>query len=105
MYGVTGLVDCETVDAACAQPSFSGRMGIVIKIKQPSSTSSASAEPVSAYLNGYRSAINGLTIQYHSSDPDVDAALIVRGQSMAHSVFLGNRSCPKRIGRLLPVRE
>jgi hypothetical protein len=26
LYGAAGLVDCETVDAACTQPSFSGQM-------------------------------------------------------------------------------
>ena len=32
------------------------------------------------YLSGYRSSPQGQTIEYHSSDPDVDSALLVRGQ-------------------------
>jgi hypothetical protein len=38
------------------------------------------------YLNGYHSSINGQTIEYHSSDPDADVALLARGQSIAHSI-------------------
>src|SRR5579862_9854754 len=48
--------------------------------------SSAPAAPLSKYLNGYHSTINGETIEYHSSDPDADSALLVRGQRIAHSV-------------------
>ncbi len=38
-----------------------------------------------AYLNGYRERIDGQIIQYHSSHPDAEAALIVRANSEAHS--------------------
>lgn len=40
----------------------------------------------SAYLSGYRKSIAGQTIDYHSSDPDVDSALLVRGQTIAPSI-------------------
>ncbi len=38
-----------------------------------------------AYLNGYRERIDGQIIQYHSSHPDAEAALIVRANSEAHA--------------------
>ncbi len=56
---------------------------ILIDVKD--STSSA-ASPSVSYLSGYRSSPHGQTIEYHSSDPDVDSALLVRGQQVAHSI-------------------
>jgi alpha-mannosidase len=56
---------------------------IVIRVHEASSTPLAAS---ATYLNGYHSSINGQTIEYHSSDPDADSALLVRGQSIAHSI-------------------
>src|SRR5271157_1138988 len=47
---------------------------------------SATAATRPTYLNGYRSSLNGQTIEYHSSDPDADSALLVRAQTIAHSI-------------------
>lgn len=55
---------------------------IVIKVKELAATTA----PVPRYLNGYSTSLNGQTIEYHSSDPDADSALLVRGQHIAHSI-------------------
>ena len=39
-----------------------------------------------AYLNGYKRTVSGQTINYHSSHPDAEAALIVRAQSDVHAI-------------------
>ena len=54
---------------------------ILVNVKEPETTGA-----IVRYLNGYRSSIGGQTIEYHSSDPDVDSALIVRGETIAHSI-------------------
>jgi hypothetical protein len=59
---------------------------IVIRVTEAASITSAPTASTSSYLNGYRSSINGQTIEYHSSDPDADSALLVRAQSIAHSI-------------------
>src|SRR5215467_9657546 len=56
---------------------------IVVEVTDASSQSTASAE---RYASGYHSSVQGQTIQYHSSDPDADSALLVRGQSVAPSI-------------------
>ncbi len=38
------------------------------------------------YLGGYHRSLEGQTIEYHSSDPDVESALLVRGQTIAPSI-------------------
>jgi alpha-mannosidase len=58
---------------------------ILIEAKD-SAASTASVASLSKYLNGYRSTVNGETIEYHSSDPDAESALLVRGERAAHSV-------------------
>ena len=70
---------------------------IVIESKD-SAASSAPTAPLSQYLNGYRSTINGETIEYHSSDPDADSALLVRGQRIAHSISWQTDPLPKPSG-------
>lgn len=70
---------------------------IVIEAKD-SAASSAPTAPLSKYLNGYRSTINGETIDYHSSDPDADSALLVRGQRIAHSVSWQTDALPAPAG-------
>ncbi len=52
---------------------------------EDSGTPTAPVASLSKYLNGYHSSIGGETIEYHSSDPDADSALLVRGQRNAHS--------------------
>ena len=57
---------------------------IIIRVTD---TAAASPAPgVATYLNGYRTSKNGQTIDYHSSDPDADSALLVRGQRIAHAI-------------------
>jgi len=56
---------------------------VMIEVNDASPQSTASAE---RYVSGYHSSVQGQTIQYHSSDPDVDSALLVRGQSVAPSI-------------------
>ncbi|MGA2857313.1 MAG: glycoside hydrolase family 38 C-terminal domain-containing protein [Candidatus Sulfotelmatobacter sp.] len=59
---------------------------IVIRVHETAATNAAPGQPVATYLNGYHSSITGETIEYHSSDPDADSALLVRGQRIAHSI-------------------
>jgi len=63
----------------------SGSNQIVIRVRS-AATESKSKESSIPYQNGFRSAISGQTIDYHSSDPDVDSALIVRGQTNAPTI-------------------
>src|SRR5579859_38594 len=70
---------------------------IVIEAKD-STSSSAPAAALSNYLNGYRSTVNGETIEYHSSDPDADTALLVRGERGAHSVSWKTDPLPEPSG-------
>ena len=58
---------------------------IVVRVHEAPITTSQTAS-AARYLNGYRSSISGQTIDYHSSDPDVDSALLVRGQTIAPSI-------------------
>ncbi|MGA8865820.1 MAG: glycoside hydrolase family 38 C-terminal domain-containing protein [Candidatus Sulfotelmatobacter sp.] len=68
---------------------------IVIEAKEVAATPSA---PAARYLNGYASSVNGQTIEYHSSDPDADSALLVRGQSIAHSISWETDPIPEASG-------
>ncbi len=75
--------------ATAEQPHAFGQQldnEIVIRVKEVATTASAPVASAVRYLNGYRSSISGQVIEYHSSDPDVDSALIVRAQSIAHSI-------------------
>ena len=58
---------------------------IVISVTE-GATTPAGLVPIGKYLNGYRSSLDGQTIEYHSSVPDADSALLVRGQRIAHSI-------------------
>jgi len=63
------------------------RLGNEILIRvQDVAHSSAVVPPAATYLNGYHSSVSGETIEYHSSDPDADSALLVRGQTIAPSI-------------------
>jgi len=59
---------------------------IVIRVKDIAANSSLPVASEAKYLNGYHSSTNGQTIEYHSADPDVASALIVRAESIAHSI-------------------
>jgi alpha-mannosidase len=48
-----------------------------------------------AYLNGYRSTIDGATITYHSSHPDVEDALICRARRDAGAISWAGDTIPR----------
>ncbi len=60
--------------------------GIIINITQDKSGRSRETPAPDAYLNGYRSSIDGQVLSYHSSHPDADKALLVRANSEVHSI-------------------
>ena len=68
---------------------------IVVRVSESASTRAATSP---TYLSGYQSSVNGQTIEYHSSDPDADMALIVRAQSIAHSISWQTDPMPKQAG-------
>jgi alpha-mannosidase len=72
---------------------------IIINVKEHATT--ALAASVSEYLNGYHSSINGQTIEYHSSHPDADSALLVRGQTIAPSISWETDPLPEASGDYL----
>ncbi len=45
-----------------------------------------SERPEPAYLNGYRKSVHGLVLEYHSSHPDANSALLVRANKQAPSI-------------------
>ncbi len=73
---------------------------IVVKVASPASATS-NPTSLAEYLNGYRSSISGQTIEYHSSDPDVDSALIVRAQTIAHSISWQTDPVPRGSGEFV----
>lgn len=70
---------------------------IVIDAKD-SVTPTAPVASSSKYLNGFHSAIDGQTIEYHSSDTDADFALLVRGQRVAPTVSWETDPLPESSG-------
>lgn len=70
---------------------------IVIDAKD-SATPASAAVSLGKYLNGYHSSIDGQTIEYRSSDPDADSALLVRGQRVAHKVSWQTDPLPESSG-------
>jgi len=58
---------------------------ILIRVRDASPSPAADPRAVT-YLNGFHSSLSGQTIEYHSSDPDADSALLVRGQTIAPSI-------------------
>ncbi|HLV86849.1 MAG TPA: glycoside hydrolase family 38 C-terminal domain-containing protein [Candidatus Sulfotelmatobacter sp.] len=68
--------------------SFSQQTGnaITISVTEPSSSATDQHIPAGGYLNGYRFTLRGQTINYHSSVPDADSALLVRGQTIAPAI-------------------
>jgi alpha-mannosidase len=59
---------------------------IVINVAQGSFGQSKSNLPVDNFLNGYRKSIRGQIIEYHSSHPDADKALLVRAKRDVGSI-------------------
>jgi alpha-mannosidase len=53
---------------------------------------------LSKYLNGFHSSVDGQTIEYHSSDPGADSALLVRGQRVAHTASWQTDPLPEPSG-------
>jgi alpha-mannosidase len=43
-------------------------------------------KPVVAYINGYRSTVSGQVLEYHSSHPDADLALLARANKEASTI-------------------
>jgi alpha-mannosidase len=68
---------------------------IVVRITEAAPGTTAPIASGLRYLNGYHSSIHGETIEYHSPDPDVDSALIVRAQNIAHSISWETDPIPK----------
>jgi len=69
---------------------------ITIRIHEP--PQAAGVIPPTNFLNGYDSTVSGQTIEYHSSDPDADTALLVRAQSIAPSISWKTDPIPLRAG-------
>jgi len=72
---------------------------IVIHVKEHATPAPAASVP--EYLNGYHSSINGQTIEYHSSHPEADSALLVRGQRIAPSISWETDPLPETSGDYL----
>jgi alpha-mannosidase len=68
--------------SSCEQPESK----VIIKVTDANPNFATSDSSGTEYLSGYRSSVNGQTIEYHSSDPDADSALLVRGQRIVHSI-------------------
>jgi hypothetical protein len=81
-FSTVGLAGFLFLAVGCAIGQQAGKE-IVIEVKDTSS------QPLGAsarYSNGYRSPVQGQTIDYHSSEPGLDSALLVRGQNVASSI-------------------
>ena len=50
------------------------------------------------YVNGYRTSLDGETIEYHSADPDVTSALLVRGKASTHAISWQTDPLPDSTG-------
>jgi len=71
---------------------------IVVRVTEGARATPAPIASGLRYLNGYHSSLHGETIEYHSPDPDVDSALIVRAQNIAHSISWETDPMPKESG-------
>jgi len=72
--------------AIAGSPAFGQAENAILISVTEGATTPAGLVPIGKYLNGYRSSLDGQTIEYHSSVPDADSALLVRGQRIAHSI-------------------
>jgi hypothetical protein len=66
--------------------SQSSEKGIVVNVFQKSPDRASTVQTPELYLNGYRNALNGQVLMYHSSHPDAQAALLVRAQRETQSI-------------------
>jgi alpha-mannosidase len=71
---------------------------IVVRVEEGARATPGTIASGLRYLNGYHSFIHGETIEYHSPDPDVDSALLVRAQNVAHSISWETDPMPKASG-------
>ena len=81
-----------------AAAAFGQNTENAIVIEAKDSGTVARPASLTEYLNGYRSSVDGDTIEYHSSDPDADSALLVRGQRIAHSIAWRTDVLPEGAG-------
>ena len=81
-----------------AAAAFAQNTENAIVIEAKDSATAARPASLTEYLNGYRSTVDGETIEYHSSDPDADSALLVRGQRIAHSIAWRTDALPEAAG-------
>src|SRR6201993_2580291 len=86
------------VAAFLAASAFGQQTENAIVIDAKDSATTAAHASLSEYLNGYRSSVDGQTIEYHSSDPDADFALLVRGERMAHAASWQTDPLPEPSG-------
>ena len=79
-FSFSGLLFCLVASATpvCSQVP----RGIVIEVTRPE----ASVQREGVFLNGYRRAVSGASMKYHSSYPDAEDALIVRARRDVHSI-------------------
>ncbi len=66
--------------------SQNSEKGIVVNVVQKSPDRASTVQTPEFYLNGYRKALNGQVLMYHSSHPDAQAALLVRAQRETQSI-------------------
>ena len=81
-----------------AAAAFGQNTENAIVIDATDSAATVHAALQTEYLNGYRSTVDGETIEYHTSDPDADSALLVRGQRVAHSISWRTYPLPEVAG-------
>ncbi len=67
---------------------------IVIDVSGPAATAAASGI---GFLNGWAESVDGQTISYHSAVPDATDALIVRAQTIAHSITWKTEPLPNTV--------
>ena len=81
-FSTIGLAGFLFLAVGCAFGQQAG-IEIVIEVKDTSPQPLGASAP---YRNGYHSSVQGQTIEYHSSEPGLDSALLVRGQNVAPSI-------------------
>jgi len=87
-FSFLSLLVCVIAALACALSTGPLRVGaqaqpgIVIEVTRPDDA----AVRQNTFINGYRRAISGTSMKYHSSHPDAEDALIVRARRDVHSI-------------------
>lgn len=69
-----------------------------IIVKVDDGVQAAAEADAGQYVSGYRTSVGGETIEYHSADPDVTSALLVRGKASAHSIAWETEPLPETAG-------